>query len=108
MHFELSRRQREFFNRSINNVEASVSEYQKGCFVRFGSETIRVNDDKGSPNYHSLPLDFNALQQKGYVAHIKGINWRLTRKAFQAVGRAKEYNLDFARMGRNLLCTKTA
>ena len=91
MHFELSRRQREFFNRSINNVEASVSEYQKGCFVCLGSETIRVNDGKPSPNYHPLPLNFTALQQKGYVVHIKGINWRLTRKAFQAVGRAEEY-----------------
>lgn len=88
---ELSKRQIEYFNRSINNVDASVSEYQKGCFVCLGSETIRVNDGKPSPNYHPLPLNFMALQQKGYVVHIKGINWRLTRKAFQAVGRDEEY-----------------
>lgn len=86
----LSPTQENFINRAIDNDEGVAIPSQKGCFSIMGDDVI-VNDGKPDPRFSRIALGFLLQVGRGYVVHIDGVNWRLTKKAFQLVERENEY-----------------
>ena len=86
----LSPTQEHFINRAIDNDEGVTNPSQKGCFIIMNNRAT-VNDGKPFPHFSLRELDWILQEGRGYVVNVGGVNMRLTKKAFQLVGRENEY-----------------